>query len=344
MTTSAVPFSSEQRDWVPPVRELTIDGRGVEPEGERWDVFNPATEAVHRHRRRRLRGPGRRRGGRGPGGVPGLGGAVRRGALAAHPPLRRRAGEGRRPAAPVDRQRGRHAGLAGRVPPGAGWPSTTTCAGPAEAAKIDRTEHLGRWDEPVPTESDVVYDPVGRGRRDHRLQLPAQPRDLQVRRRARGRLHGRAAAVPAHPADHAVPGRAGPRGRPAAGRLQRGHRRRRRRAAALTHPGVDRVSFTGSDGVGAKIMAQAAAGLKGVTLELGGKSPSASCCPASTCARSPNEMHLRWSRNGGQGCAALARMLVHEAVYDEFLGGERGGVRPDGGRRPVGPGDQHRRR
>ena len=37
-----------------------------------------------------------------------------------------------------------------------------------------------------------------------------------------------------------------------------------------THPGVDRVSFTGSDAVGARIMEQAAQGLKGVTLELGG--------------------------------------------------------------------------
>ena len=46
----------------------------------------------------------------------------------------------------------------------------------------------------VPTESDVVYEPVGVRRRDHRLQLPAQPRDLQVRRGARRRLHGRPAA------------------------------------------------------------------------------------------------------------------------------------------------------
>ena len=30
-------------------------------------------------------------------------------------------------------------------------------------------------------------------------------------------------------------------------------------------------------------------------------------------------MHLRWARNGGQGCAALARLLVHEKQYDEFL-------------------------
>jgi acyl-CoA reductase-like NAD-dependent aldehyde dehydrogenase len=85
-----------------------------------------------------------------------------------------------------------------------------------------------------------------------------------------------------------------------------------------SHPGVDRVSFTGSDGVGAKIMEQAAANLAGVTLELGGKSPNI-VLPGVDVQKIAVEMHLRWSRNGGQGCAALARLLVHEAVYDEFL-------------------------
>ena len=41
-----------------------------------------------------------------------------------------------------------------------------------------------------------------------------------------------------------------------------------------THPGVDMVSFTGSDIVGKKIMSQAADGLKKTLLELGGKSPN----------------------------------------------------------------------
>jgi aldehyde dehydrogenase (NAD+)/betaine-aldehyde dehydrogenase len=85
-----------------------------------------------------------------------------------------------------------------------------------------------------------------------------------------------------------------------------------------SHPDVDRVSFTGSDVVGAKIMAQAAPGLKGVTLELGGKSPSI-VLPGVDVHKIAVEMHLRWSRNGGQGCAALARLLVHDSLYDEFL-------------------------
>jgi len=85
-----------------------------------------------------------------------------------------------------------------------------------------------------------------------------------------------------------------------------------------SHRDVDRVSFTGSDGVGSKIMAQAAENLTGVTLELGGKSPSIVTDDVDV-AKIAVEMHLRWARNGGQGCAALARLLVHEKQYDEFL-------------------------
>src|SRR6185437_4787196 len=85
-----------------------------------------------------------------------------------------------------------------------------------------------------------------------------------------------------------------------------------------SHRGVDRVSFTGSDMVGARIMEQAAANLPGVTLELGGKSPSIVTADVDV-TKIAVEMHLRWARNGGQGCAALARLLVHQDKYDEFL-------------------------
>lgn len=85
-----------------------------------------------------------------------------------------------------------------------------------------------------------------------------------------------------------------------------------------SHPGVDKVSFTGSDTVGAQIMAQAADTLKDVTLELGGKSPNIVLSGVDV-KKIAVEMHLRWSRNAGQGCAALARLLVHESLYDEFL-------------------------
>ena len=39
------------------------------------------------------------------------------------------------------------------------------------------------------------------------------------------------------------------------------------------HPGIDKISLTGEVGTGKKVMADAATTLKGVTLELGGKSP-----------------------------------------------------------------------
>jgi aldehyde dehydrogenase (NAD+)/betaine-aldehyde dehydrogenase len=65
-------------------------------------------------------------------------------------------------------------------------------------------------------------------------------------------------------------------------------------------------------------MEQAARNLTGVTLELGGKSPSL-VMPDVDVHKIAVEMHLRWSRNGGQGCAALARLLVHQSRYDEFL-------------------------
>ena len=86
---------------------------------------------------------------------------------------------------------------------------------------------------------------------------------------------------------------------------------------ATEHPAIDKVSFTGSVPVGAAIMGQAAAGLKEVVLELGGKSaniigegyPLAENMPA---------IHMRYTRNAGQGCAALTRILVHESQIDEF--------------------------
>ena len=65
------------QSWVPDTRTLLIGDRMVDPEGERWDVYQPGDRGGHRHRRRRVRRAGRRRGRRGPPGVPGLGRAVR---------------------------------------------------------------------------------------------------------------------------------------------------------------------------------------------------------------------------------------------------------------------------
>ncbi|MGW0872100.1 aldehyde dehydrogenase family protein [Streptomyces sp. NPDC002740] len=85
-----------------------------------------------------------------------------------------------------------------------------------------------------------------------------------------------------------------------------------------THPMVDLVSFTGSDTVGRMVHAQAAASLKKVVLELGGKSASL--------VRADGDLDgaVRSAFSGitthaGQGCSLLTRTLVHESVHDEFV-------------------------
>ena len=85
-----------------------------------------------------------------------------------------------------------------------------------------------------------------------------------------------------------------------------------------TDPRVDMVTFTGSDAVGAKVMAQASATLKHVTLELGGKSAMIVRADADLDAaadRGAQELTLF----SGQGCALWTRHLVHRSRYDRYL-------------------------
>jgi aldehyde dehydrogenase (NAD+) len=90
--------------------------------------------------------------------------------------------------------------------------------------------------------------------------------------------------------------------------------------ALITHPGVDKVTFTGSRAVGQRILAASADGIKRVTLELGGKSPSiifedADSVP-STAMMAMGMVSMGLS---GQGCVCQTRSLVQRSVYDEFL-------------------------
>ena len=92
---------------------------------------------------------------------------------------------------------------------------------------------------------------------------------------ARGRLHGRAEAGRADAADRAAAGRARARGRlPARASSTSSPATATTGAALVDHPGVDKISFTGSTAVGREIGAKAGRALKRVTLELGGKSPN----------------------------------------------------------------------
>src|SRR5258707_15351663 len=89
-------------------------------------------------------------------------------------------------------------------------------------------------------------------------------------------------------------------------------------AALVHHPLVDKIAFTGSTAVGQWIMREAAATVKRVTLELGGKSPNIIFADADLPAA------VRGAQNGifygkGEVCAAGSRLLVEQAVHDQVV-------------------------
>ncbi|TWH24995.1 aldehyde dehydrogenase family protein [Rhodococcus rhodochrous] len=315
--TAAAETEFPLKDWVPETRTLLVGDREVEPAGETWDVYNPATEQV----------------------IATVGGAsldqvdeAVAAAREAFPAWSALSGEER------SRYIHRFADVlekaADRLLPSivneVGTPVSLAeylqvkmavdehLRWAAEAAKTDRTIHLGEYDKPVPTMSDVVYEPVGVVAAITGYNYPL---NLAIFKFGAALAAGCTVVLLPSPRTPLTTLFLGDLIREAGlppgvmnvviGGADVGRR-------LSSHPGVDRVSFTGSDGVGAKIMEQAAANLAGVTLELGGKSPNI-VLPGVDVQKIAVEMHLRWSRNGGQGCAALARLLVHEAVYDEFL-------------------------
>jgi acyl-CoA reductase-like NAD-dependent aldehyde dehydrogenase len=80
---------------------------------------------------------------------------------------------------------------------------------------------------------------------------------------------------------------------------------------------VAKVTFTGSVAAGTEVMKAAAAGIRDVVLELGGKSP-AIILPSARLADIVRPLHYRYLRNAGQGCASPTRLLVHEDQMAEF--------------------------
>ncbi len=87
---------------------------------------------------------------------------------------------------------------------------------------------------------------------------------------------------------------------------------------ALTrHPGVAAVTFTGESSTGKAIMAAASGGLKKLSFELGGKSPSIVCEDADLDAAVHGSL-LGVFLNQGEVCLAGSRILVHRSVYEEF--------------------------
>ncbi|GAA5148964.1 aldehyde dehydrogenase family protein [Pseudonocardia eucalypti] len=85
-----------------------------------------------------------------------------------------------------------------------------------------------------------------------------------------------------------------------------------------TNPMVDLVSFTGSDAVGRMVYAQAAASVKKVVLELGGKSASIVRADADFAGAARSAI-AGITTHAGQGCSLLTRTIVHESVHDELV-------------------------
>jgi len=86
----------------------------------------------------------------------------------------------------------------------------------------------------------------------------------------------------------------------------------------VEHPDVAKIAFTGSTEVGRSIAAGAAATIKRVTLELGGKSPNVVFADAdleAAAAAAPMAVF----GNAGQDCCARSRILVQDSVLNEFM-------------------------
>jgi acyl-CoA reductase-like NAD-dependent aldehyde dehydrogenase len=90
--------------------------------------------------------------------------------------------------------------------------------------------------------------------------------------------------------------------------------------ALVRHPGVDKISFTGSPEVGASIQAATAEGVKRLTLELGGKSPLI-ILPDAELDAALDAAAMGLFFNQGQVCAACTRIFAHREVYDDVVGG-----------------------
>ena len=91
-------------------------------------------------------------------------------------------------------------------------------------------------------------------------------------------------------------------------------------AALVEHPGIDKISFTGSTATGKRIAASAAPRMKKYTLELGGKSPVVIAEDADLSLAIPGAAWAIFG-NHGQNCCAGSRLFVHRRLHDEVLDG-----------------------
>jgi (Z)-2-((N-methylformamido)methylene)-5-hydroxybutyrolactone dehydrogenase len=85
-----------------------------------------------------------------------------------------------------------------------------------------------------------------------------------------------------------------------------------------THPGVDKIAFTGSTATGQAIASQAGRSLKSLSLELGGKSPNIVFDDADLTS-AMNGLIAGIFGASGQTCMAGSRILVQETIYDRVV-------------------------
>jgi acyl-CoA reductase-like NAD-dependent aldehyde dehydrogenase len=90
-------------------------------------------------------------------------------------------------------------------------------------------------------------------------------------------------------------------------------------AYLVSHPGVDKVAFTGSTKTGGEIMRLCSNPIKRVTLELGGKSPNLVFADANLADAIPASVWAIYA-SAGQSCEARSRLLVDRSIYDDVVG------------------------
>jgi betaine-aldehyde dehydrogenase len=86
----------------------------------------------------------------------------------------------------------------------------------------------------------------------------------------------------------------------------------------VQHPTPSMVAITGSVRAGSEVMASAAADLKNVHLELGGKAPAIVFADADIAVAAESLCSAAFF-NAGQDCTAPTRLLIENSVYDSFL-------------------------
>jgi acyl-CoA reductase-like NAD-dependent aldehyde dehydrogenase len=84
-----------------------------------------------------------------------------------------------------------------------------------------------------------------------------------------------------------------------------------------THPGIDKISFTGETATGAKLLKLGADDIKRITLELGGKSPNIIFADADI-EKAAREAVKAGFGNAGQSCSARTRVFVEQSAIKEF--------------------------